>query len=654
MDNKLLKLDFAPGIKASDINYNFDVVHGWITRERLRVAGYGIVEGFDLSADLNNFTITVSEGIMIADNGEEVYVPSETFNVGPPEFSIETEEIICPEDGILILKYRPYSSNTYGYINYVPPNEGIAPNEEDLSLQDLDTALRVPVIQVTDNKIYINQNSWVGHKIRITYKHANNRIDSIMLYKDGTYKYEKSIASTSPSHVELGDYIHHFCIGIVSWKIDTSLSVDFFINHRSYRPVYVDKNNNLYLNGELYIKSQFIYFIEPEDPKENDLWYDAETNTLYIWREYNGDWGWVPVNDFSTSAIREHKVWTPENFPEDSQTFMFNEDETNLFYVPDTNSLEIIIDNAPLMSDQFEEIVVENDKEYLSDGRGFKLKDPLDRATFVECIVHHNVKSKPLRETFQRAAIFIAENYEYYSLDNTNKIFRTISEYVIGEDQLEVFVDGIRLTEGIDFVEMIDENTEATKNDRKKMSNLFKIKSTVNNGQLVTHKISKHVWSYDHLDMMVNEIETKANNALKQCNLLREDLTQLNNNTVSQLNALQNSINQFKNDIGSLSNYLKTDSVLTENNMPENVLNKLITEQVFQLYPTTQQIILNNTKITDFIIVTYISERLNRILIKDTEYSLTAVDKNVRLDLDSSLIASDANVYIQILKVGGR
>lgn len=654
MDNKLLKLDFAPGIKASDINYNFDVVHGWITRERLRVAGYGIVEGFDLSADLNNFTITVSEGIMIADNGEEVYVPSETFNVGPPEFSIETEEIICPEDGILILKYRPYSSNTYGYINYVPPNEGIAPNEEDLSLQDLDTALRVPVIQVTDNKIYINQNSWVGHKIRITYKHANNRIDSIMLYKDGTYKYEKSIASTSPSHVELGDYIHHFCIGIVSWKIDTSLSVDFFINHRSYRPVYVDKNNNLYLNGELYIKSQFIYFIEPEDPKENDLWYDAETNTLYIWREYNGDWGWVPVNDFSTSAIREHKVWTPENFPEDSQTFMFNEDETNLFYVPDTNSLEIIIDNAPLMSDQFEEIVVENDKEYLSDGRGFKLKDPLDRATFVECIVHHNVKSKPLRETFQRAAIFIAENYEYYSLDNTNKIFRTISEYVIGEDQLEVFVDGIRLTEGIDFVEMIDENTEATKNDRKKMSNLFKIKSTVNNGQLVTHKISKHVWSYDHLDMMVNEIETKANNALKQCNLLREDLTQLNNNTVSQLNALQNSINQFKNDIGSLSNYLKTDSILTENNMPENVLNKLITEQVFQLYPTTQQIILNNTKITDFIIVTYISERLNRVLIKDTEYSLTAVDKNVRLDLDSSLIASDANVYIQILKVGGR
>ena len=153
MDNKLLKLDFAPGIKASDINHNFDVVHGWITRERLRVAGYGIVEGFDLSADLNNFTITVGEGIIINDEGEEVYIPSETFSVGPPKYITEEEEIICPEDGILVLKYRPYSDNTYGYVNYIPPNEGIAPLETDLKLQDLNTALRVPVMQVINNKV---------------------------------------------------------------------------------------------------------------------------------------------------------------------------------------------------------------------------------------------------------------------------------------------------------------------------------------------------------------------------------------------------------------------------------------------------------------------------------------------------------------------
>ena len=333
---------------------------------------------------------------------------------------------------------------------------------------------------------------------------------------------------------------------------------------------------------------------------------------------------------------------------------MFDEDETNLFYVPDTSSLEIIIDNAPLMSDQFEEIIVPNDKEYLSDGRGFRLKDPLDRATYVECIVHHNVKNKPLRETFQRAAIFIAENYEYYSSDNTAKLFKTVTEYVIGEDQLEIFVDGIRLTENIDFVEMIDDNTEATETDKKKMSNLFKIKSDIQSGQLVTHKISKHVWSYDHLDMMVHEIEDKANNALKQCEQLRTDLTSLNDNTVSQLNAIKDSITQFKADVGNLSDYLKKDSVLTSDNMPQEVLSKIISGQLSGLYPTTQQIILNNTKDTDFVIVSYVSERLNRVLIKDTEYTLTVVNNDIRVDLDSSLIASDANVYVQVLKVGDR
>lgn len=439
IDNKLKDLNFAPGIKAKDINFNFDVIHGWVTRERLRIGGWGLVEGFDLSYDLSAFTVTVDEGVLINQDGEEVFIDKKTFYVGPPESISEQEVITCPDTGILELRYKPYADATYGNIEYIPPDEGTAPSDDDLSILDLNTALRVPVMQVIGNKIYVNDKSWAGHKLQITYKRAENRIDSIMLYKNGEYKYEKSIASSSPSHVELGDYYEHFCIAIVYWSIGNNLKVEFFTNHRTYRPVFVNNKNELYLNGELYVKPKFIYFIEPEDPEKNDLWYDDKTNTLYIWLEKDGVWGWIPVNDQSTLSLREHKIWTPENFPEDSQTFKFDDKETNLFFVPDTNSLEVIIDNAPLMSDQFEEIVVPNDKEYLSDGRGFRLKDPLDRATYVECIVHHQVKAKPARETFQRAAIFINENHFYYSSTNTDKIFHTEAPYVMGEDQLEVF-----------------------------------------------------------------------------------------------------------------------------------------------------------------------------------------------------------------------
>lgn len=78
----------------------------------------------------------------------------------------------------------------------------------------------------------------------------------------------------------------------------------------------------------------------------------------------------------------------------------------------------------------------------------------------------------------------------------------------------------------------------------------------------------------------------------------------------------------------------------------------MISGQQYALFPSTDTIILSNTKITDFIIVTYISERMNRNLIKDTEYFLTQIDNDIRVDISGDLMASDANIYIQILKVG--
>ena len=36
---KLNELDFSPGIRASDINENFELLKRWIEEERLRVSG---------------------------------------------------------------------------------------------------------------------------------------------------------------------------------------------------------------------------------------------------------------------------------------------------------------------------------------------------------------------------------------------------------------------------------------------------------------------------------------------------------------------------------------------------------------------------------------------------------------------------------------
>ena len=117
---KLNQLDFSPGIRASDINENFELLKRWIEEERLRVAGWGIVEGFELSKDLDNFTISVGKGILIDKNGAHLEIPSKTFNgfeldheygLRPRTTSIE-ETITVSESGLVKLQYPIYSEDT--------------------------------------------------------------------------------------------------------------------------------------------------------------------------------------------------------------------------------------------------------------------------------------------------------------------------------------------------------------------------------------------------------------------------------------------------------------------------------------------------------------------------------------------------------------
>ena len=81
-DNKLTKLDFAPGIKASNINKNFDVVHDWIKAERRRVGGAGIIDGFETTVDTENFTVTVSDGNYVSKDGEVHHVEGQLLRRG--------------------------------------------------------------------------------------------------------------------------------------------------------------------------------------------------------------------------------------------------------------------------------------------------------------------------------------------------------------------------------------------------------------------------------------------------------------------------------------------------------------------------------------------------------------------------------------------
>lgn len=659
---ELNKLDFVSGIKAEKINENFNTVDTWIKNERRRVGGYGLVEGFDLSADVNNFTVTIGAGIFINQAGEEKEIAEKVFFCDSPEYIEVTEKIVCPKDGIIKLSDYPYSPSGKKYFKYIPPEYGAYPNNAEIYAYDETDNMRVQILQISGKDVYVNPIVWVGKTICIRYKKAGNRIDSVILMSDGSYRYEKSVDSTSPSHVQIKDYGNDFLVGAIYWQItDEGILTSFYTNHRTYRTVYVDGENRLWLNGELYVKQRGVFFKEPDPPEPNDLWYDSETNNLYVYVPVKGIYQWVPVNDHSTMTVRDFFMFVPgeKYYPLDSQTFMFPEDRLDLHFVPDTNALEITIDNTPLMADQFEEIVHEDDgKVFLSQGRGFKLKEPLDRDTYVQVIVNHQVKSIPEKETFQRAAIFVNENFIVYSANNTSKVFETDEYYTAGEDQLEVYLNGIRLNIKQDFVEMKDQNNECTADELKKKkteTKYFKITDnvTVNPNDKVTYKISKYVWNYDQLSLLMGTTLEDINALNIKVNKNIDDIKALNNSLLNAINDLEKKIADTRAMIPDETQFTKNTDILSIDRMDNSIKDKLIDNAIttFEMNTTVLQP-LTSISVDDFIQVFYISPDESRILVKGSDYNIVNDSGKTSIELSPILIDRNASLYVNAIKIG--
>lgn len=657
--SELIKLNFAPAIRASDINYNFDIVKGWIDRERRRVGGYGLVEGFDITADENNFTVSVTKGTMISPDGEEREVSGTTFNAGPPEYFTRTETIVCPPDGIITLDRRPYNPRTHGYQKLIPPRDTEYPPESEFKIFCTEYNSRVYYVQIDNNKIWVSHPEvWVNKKLVFTYLTSDDRIDSVILTKDGQYHYEKSINSTSPSHVELPDYYKHdMLIGVIYWKLGIPTTYRIYTNHRTYRPIYVDKDNVLYLNGKPYREAKFIYFVEPEEPQEDDLWYDKESNTLYIWLPDQG--GWVPVNDFSTVTKRESKMYFEQDWPEDKQTFIFPKDQPNLRYVPKTNALEIVMDNATFMSDQYEEItsLAPGAPEYMAQGIGFRLKEPMDRKTPLEVIVNHQVKAKPTRSTFQRAAVFISEDHVIKLSTNKTQTFNTKNTYVVGGDQLEVWIDGLRLVPHKDFLEMMSETQEATEEDRKKAnhsSSYFKVTVPIKDGAVVNYRISKQVWSYDQVAQLFDDITTTLKELKNETKRLDQAIKDSNENISNQIAAVQQrTTNLEARQITDVVAAIPEHS-LGLNKLDKSIQSKFITGFIDKSHVATTIPPLKNIRVQNcFLQVALISPKESRLLIKNVDYTLADTSNGLRVDLNPDFISSDNTAHLFGFILGG-
>lgn len=411
---------------------------------------------------------------------------------------------------------------------------------------------------------------------------------------------------------------------------------------------------------------------------------------------------WIPVNHSNYVNVKDIKIYSSDSeegaenyyssdkafalgkdkddYPYKYQYFIFDKiKDLNMLFTPNKHELSVMINQIPLHSDQFEELtvydlfmgtvpesVVEAMKEhynwdaitleninsdYENTGIGFKLKQPLDvdieeedngaKDLYVEAIVERRVNDGPLKRKFQRIATFSTEKtieLEEEQLDVTIED----GYYRYEENQLEVFIDGIRLIKDIDYIEGTDLNPDKIVDEDGNVTSLpqrrrgartkqFTLKAT-RPGAKLTYKTTTSIYSYDHVTSLLEDMDYNAQTAVKQ-------VEELYDKTVDMQQVLQNGLNDLSEEIQEIrdiatrldEDYLTKTSVLSESQMPPTIvtnsiqsLNHIGTSITYQSGTNEYSIKNKDCREEDFIVAIKrsIANQTDRLLIRGVDYNI--------------------------------
>lgn len=650
---ELKEIDFRSSIQSKEINDNFNEINKQMKRERIRLGGFGIVEGFKMSA-LSKKELRIGDGVIIGKDGKELIFTEQVIPIDPVEpkkihLDTKSEALAVGPQGEIYLPDSPYSVSKQGLFS-TSYYQSIYPTGELVVRDRENSDVKIRVIAIDENVLTVDS-KWSGKKVFVDYSKADSRLDTILIDEDGHINIEKGIHTTSPSHVDLSQYEDKFVLGFVENTVSVDDYLEVYEMDRYFRPIFVNEANELYLNGKKYMES-FIYFEEPSAPIIDTLWYNRSMNQLYVWESVEGVEQWVIVNSTDYLNYKETILFTPEDNPEDEQTFLFNNE--SLYFIPGHHQLFIVVDNVILMSDQYTEVTREVDDKYENAGIGFKLNAPLDKPAHIEVHVMHTIQTSPIRKTFQRIGSYANDSYQYVVIDeNYSGIFKTEQQYRIGEEQLEVYVDGVRLQRDLDFVELLsDGNVMSSDEDKGKLTNLFKVTKPLIDKQVLSTKTYHNIFSYSHLDQMVADIRDTADHALSIANELEDDISNIGENVDQKISELKQDLEEVRGLISDEEQFIKRTDVIDESNIPDRVMNNLFTKSVQHTYAATPIIPVEDLKITDHYDVFLSSENSNRILMRTIDYMPVDSEGHLTIQLNDEIADGIATIYVTGISIG--
>ena len=287
-------IDFSDGIRPEEIQENFQKLEDQISRERLGVGGTGIAYGLDITFNQSetDFSITVSEGSIIDDTGDEIFIKEQIIDIELPILSSCKEYVTLDVNKQATIKFTPYALSrrcpVERLLSFEPELSGIQVKyRNSLSIDDF-----IRVRNVRDKVLTISGST--TKEVEITYFYTAKRIDTLYIDKEFNIKVKQGTTSTTPSAVLPTDarYLLAY-IEIDNEYRDESDSIPHAYmtiktDLRSIRNLYTDKNGTLFVCGSPFEDLQIIHMQEPKTPVENSIWLNTADNTMYYWHATDG------------------------------------------------------------------------------------------------------------------------------------------------------------------------------------------------------------------------------------------------------------------------------------------------------------------------------------------------------------------------------
>lgn len=293
MAKKLNIIDFDYGVRSEEIQENFEILQDEINRERISIGGPGIANGLDITvtANENDFYITVSSGTIITKDGEEIFIEEQTIDIERPMLSQQCEYLVADTKNQITLNEVPYSFfSRYEPVefsdSYLPTASGIDINYVNSIATD--DGIRVKAIK--DKTLTLT--GLVKRSLKIKYYSTADRIDTLYIDNNNQLQVKvSSITSTTPSAILPDNYKYLIAYLLITSDYkensEDTPHANILIKKdlRDKRNLYTDSNGVLYICGIPFDDLEFINMEEPEDLHENQLWLNLNNNTLYVYKK---------------------------------------------------------------------------------------------------------------------------------------------------------------------------------------------------------------------------------------------------------------------------------------------------------------------------------------------------------------------------------